>query len=133
MKVSASEAAKRTGKSVPTITRAIRSGRISAERTASGSYLIDPSELFRVFPAVTLPNDETPPRLGHETPRVTPDETRSLQEKVSSLEASLAEAKAERDEWRDQAKRLAMALPAPEGVEQKTPEKPKGFWKRIFG
>ena len=125
MKLSASEAAKRTGKSVPTITRAIRSGKISAERADSGSYLIDPAELFRVFPALTRPNDETPPMLGHGTPRVTPDETRLLQEKVSSLEASLAEAKAERDEWRDQAKRLAMALPAP--------EQPKGFWKRIFG
>lgn len=133
MKLSASEAAKRTGKSVPTITRAIKSGKISAERADSGSYLIDPAELFRVFPALTRPNNETPPMLGYETPRVTPDETRLLQEKVSSLEASLAEAKAERDEWRDQAKRLAMALPAPEGAEQRTPEQPKGFWKRIFG
>lgn len=125
MKVSASEAAKRTGKSVPTITRAIKSGKISAERTESGSYLIDPSELFRVFPAVTFPADETPLRLGYET--------LALQERVSSLEASLAETKAERDEWRDQAKRLAMALSAPDGVEQKTLEKPKGFWRRIFG
>lgn len=133
MKVSASEAARRTGKSVPTITRAIRSGKISAERTESGSYLIDLSELFRVFPALTSPDDETPTRLGYETPTVTPDETRSLQEKVSSLEASLAEAKAERDEWRDQAKRLTMALPAPEAVGQKTLKQSKGFWKRIFG
>ena len=133
MKVSASEAAKRTGKSVPTITRAIKSGKISADRTESGSYLIDPSELFRVFPAATHPNDETPSKLGHETPRVILSETRSLQEKVSNLEASLAEAKAERDEWRDQAKRLAMALPAPEAVGQKTLKQSKGFWKRIFG
>ena len=133
MKLSASEAAKRTGKSVPTITRAIKSGKISAERTSSGSYLIDPAELFRAFPALTRPNDETPPTLGRETPYVTPAEARSLQEKVSSLEASLAETKAERDEWRDQAKRLAMALSAPERVEQKTPEQPKGFWKRILG
>ena len=133
MKVSASEAAKRTGKSVPTITRAIKSGKISADRTESGSYLIDPSELFRVFPATTHPNDETPSKLGYETPRVILSETRSLQEKVSNLEASLAEAKAERDEWREQAKRLAMALPAPEAAKQKIPRQPKGFWKRIFG
>lgn len=132
MKVSASEAAKRTGKSVPTITRAIKSGRISADRTESGSYLIDPSELFRVFSAVTPPNDEPPSKLGHET-TVSLDETRSLQEKVSSLEASLAEAKAERNEWREQAKRLAMALPTPDAAEQKIPRQPKGFWKRILG
>ena len=132
MKLSASEAAKRTGKSVPTITRAIKSGKISAERADSGSYLIDPAELFRVFPALTRPNGETPTTLGHETPYVTPAEIRFLQEKVSNLEASLAEAKADRDEWRDQAKRLAMALPAPEPAEQKTPRQTKGFWKRIF-
>lgn len=133
MRISASEAAKRTGKSVPTITRAIKSGKISAGKSDSGSYLIDPSELFRVFPAVTPPNDATTNMLGHETPDVTPDETRLLQEKVSSLEASLAEAKAERDEWRDQAKRLAMALPAPEPVEKTLQEKPINFWKCVFG
>lgn len=133
MKVSASEAAKRTGKSVPTITRAIKSGKISAERTDSGSYLIDPSELFRVFPAVTLPNDQTPPVLGHETPFVTSNENRLLQEKVSSLEDLLAEVRAERNEWRDQAKRLAMTLPVPKGIEQEKSEQRNGFWKRIFG
>lgn len=133
MKVSASEAAKRTGKSVPTITRAIKVGKISAERSASGGYLIDPSELFRVFPAVILPNDSTLTKLGHDPPSVTPNETQLLQEKVSSLEASLAEAKAERDEWRDQAKRLAMALPASDPIGKRGMAPAKGFWRRFFG
>lgn len=128
MKLSANEAAKRTGRSVPTITRAIKSGKISAEKTGAGGYLIDPSELFRVFPPVTLGSDETTPTLGNETHRITPAETLLLQEKVNNLEAALAEAKAERDEWRDQAKRLAMALPAPETGEQ---EKAR-FWRRLF-
>lgn len=135
MKISASEAAKLTGKSVPTITRAIRSGKISAGKSDSGSYQIDPSELFRAFPAITSSNDATPNMLGYETPGVTPvtpDETRLLQEKVSSLEASLAEAKAERDEWRDQAKRLAMALPHPEDIKQRKSEKQISLWRRIF-
>ena len=133
MKLSASEAAKQVGKSVPTITRAIKSGKISAERADSGSYLIDPAELFRVFPALTHPNDETPPMLDSETHKRYPHETLSLQEKVSSLEAALADAKAERDEWRDQAKRLAMALPAPEAVESEKAGQKQGFWKRLFG
>lgn len=133
MKMSANEAAKRTGKSVPTITRAIKSGRISAEKTGSGGYLIDPSELFRVFPPATSNSAETPPTLGNETQNDTPIETRLLQVKVSTLEAALADAKAERDEWRDQAKRLAMALPAPEAVEPVQAEQKQGFWKRLFG
>ena len=133
MKLSANEAAKKTGKSVPTITRAIKSGKISAEKTGKGGYLIEPSELFRAFPAITEPNDETPPMLDSETRKRYPHETLSLQEKVSSLEAALADAKAERDEWRDQAKRLAMALPAPEAVESEKAGQKQGFWKRLLG
>jgi len=131
MKLSANEAAKRTGKSVPTITRAIKSGKISAERTGKGGYLIEPSELFRAFPAITEPNDEIPPMLDSETHKRYPHETLLLQEKVSSLEAALVDAKAERDEWRDQAKRLAMALPAPEA--EGSPKPTLGFWARLIG
>ena len=152
MKLSANEAAKRVGKSVPTITRAIKSGKISAEKTDLGGYLVDPSELFRVFPPLTMSNVETPTMLDSETPSITPHETLLLQEKVSLLEAALADAKAERDEWRDQAKRLAMALPAPvteparpEGKaasladqapgqsEPQTPGQSRSLWKRLFG
>ncbi|MFD1483599.1 hypothetical protein [Paracoccus nototheniae] len=131
MKLSASEAARRTGKSVPTITRAIKSGKISAEKSGSGGYQIDPAELFRAFPAVTKHNAETPPMLESETPHLNPSETPLLQEKIGSLEAALADAKAERDEWRDQAKRLAMALPPPTsegGVTQR-----QGMWARLLG
>lgn len=71
--------------------------------------------------------------LDSETHKRYPHETLSLQEKVSSLEAALADAKAERDEWRDQAKRLAMALPAPEAVELEKAGQKQGFWKRLFG
>lgn len=131
MKLSANEAARRTGKSVPTITRAIKSGKISAEKSGSGGYQIDPAELFRAFPAVTKPNAETSPMLEPETPHLNPSKTPLLQEKIASLEAALADAKAERDEWRDQAKRLAMALPAPTsegGVMQR-----QGIWARLLG
>lgn len=130
MKLSATEAAKRTGKSVPTITRAIKSGKISAEKSGSGGYLIDPAELFRVFPAIAKPNAETPPILEFETPRLVPSETHPLQEKIASLETALADAKAERDEWRDQAKRLAMALPAPTSETVVMPR--QGMWARLF-
>ena len=43
------QAAKMTGRSKPTIARAIRSGRLSASRTATGAFAIDESELARVF------------------------------------------------------------------------------------
>lgn len=119
MKLSASQAAKETGKSVPTITRAIKSGKISAEKTGSGGYQIDAAELFRVF----KPVDDDPNVKGNASPPETHTNQgndtlalRLLQEKVEVLEAALSDAKGERDEWRDQAKRLALSLPSPENT-----------------
>ena len=117
MKLSASQAAKKTGKSVPTITRAIKSGKISAEKTKSGGYQIEASELFRVFNAVTEEPNVKGNTLRGETPPERATFTPDLEEKVRALEAALADAKAERDEWRDQAKRLALALPSPSSTE----------------
>lgn len=127
MKLSASEAAKQTGKSIPTITRAIKSGKISAEKTAAGGYLIEASELFRVFRPITKTNEEHMESSGSD-PQMSPS---VLQDKVRNLEAALADAKTERDEWRDQAKRLAMALPAPEAEASRRPT--AGFWGRLIG
>lgn len=44
------EAARATGKSKPTIARAIQSGRLSAARGDDGAYAIDPAELSRIYP-----------------------------------------------------------------------------------
>jgi len=48
--LSLAQAAKAAGKSRPTIARAIKSGRLSAARTETGAFAIDPAELARVFP-----------------------------------------------------------------------------------
>ena len=50
MSWSVSRAARETGLSKSTISRAIKSGRISAAKQHDGSYLIEPAELFRVYP-----------------------------------------------------------------------------------
>ena len=131
MKLSASQAAKKTGKSVPTITRAIKSGKISAEKTKSGGYQIEASELFRVFNAVTEEPNAKGNSLGDETPQKDAKnaaEASLLQEKIDALETALADAKAERDEWRDQAKRLALALPSPQASTDSNLRRP--WWKR---
>lgn len=59
MSWSVSRAARETGLSKSTISRAIKSGRISAARQHDGSYLIEPAELFRVYPrnVAQLPSD----------------------------------------------------------------------------
>lgn len=68
--LSIGQAAKLTGKSKSTISRAIKSGRLSANRDGD-RYLIDPAELTRVFDATVAqpaqwndpqPRDATPER-----------------------------------------------------------------------
>jgi hypothetical protein len=55
------EAAKATGKSKATISKAIKSGRISAKKGDTGAFAIDPSELHRVYPlTVEDEQKETP-------------------------------------------------------------------------
>lgn len=51
MKYTLAQAGTATGKNKATIQRAIKSGKISAEKNSSGAYEIDPSELHRVYPA----------------------------------------------------------------------------------
>jgi hypothetical protein len=61
MPYSLKHAATATGKSKPTILRAIQSGKISAEKDVQGEWQIEPAELHRVYPPVserTVP-DET--------------------------------------------------------------------------
>lgn len=53
MEYSANQAAELTGKNVATITRAIKSGRLSATKDQSGAWKIDGAELSRVFPLRT--------------------------------------------------------------------------------
>lgn len=69
--------------------------------------------------------------LHNETPRpplAEPPDTHMMREKIATLEAALSDAKAERDEWRDQAKRLSLALPSPE--QGKAPQ--IGLFARLF-
>jgi len=49
MHLSLGQAAKETGMDKSTISRAIKSGKLSATRKENGGYAIDPAELFRVF------------------------------------------------------------------------------------
>src|SRR5918992_2033070 len=52
-----SEAAKETGLTKPAIFKSIQKGRLSASKDEKGQWLIDPAELFRVYPPAA--NKET--------------------------------------------------------------------------
>jgi len=122
MELSASQAAKRVGKSIPTITRAIKKGKISAVPRDGGGWIIEASELFRVWPAVSLDSDVTTKMLDQVTPR----ETSALEREVELLREMLEETRADRDSWKDQAQKIT-ALIEDQGTRK------KGFWARLVG
>lgn len=98
MSYSVGEAAKATGKSKSTISRAIDAGRISAERRDDGSYRIDAAELHRVFPPATVAErDNEAPRDSSRNP-VAEVEAKVLTERVAGLEREL---RARDDQIRD--------------------------------
>lgn len=122
------KAAKATGKSKATISKAIKSGRISARKGDGGVYQIDPSELHRVYPPTPL---DTGNLEQNETPTVNPEYAGKIRELELVLDATqqrledrdqqLSDIKEDRDKWRQQATGLL------EG------KQPRRFWSRIFG
>src|SRR3954454_7071039 len=79
------QASRACGKSKATLLRAIRAGRLSAARDeVAGSWLIEESELHRVFPhSMAVPG--TPVDNG--APR-TPDRTAELEARISEMQES---------------------------------------------
>src|SRR3954454_1904094 len=53
MAYSLKQAGEATGHTKPTILRAIQTGKISAQKTETGEWWIEPAELHRVYPPVT--------------------------------------------------------------------------------
>ena len=81
------QAAKATGRSKPTISRAIKTGTISAIKNDDGSYAIDPAELHRVFPSISLSSNDNPEVLRSETPAL----QATLQREIELLRERLAD------------------------------------------
>src|SRR4051812_20271778 len=127
------EAARQAGVNKTTVLRAIQGGRLSAQKSEGGGYVIDPAELFRVYPP--QPEPRTPEHQGahecggrdaspsekHDAPDATEWQVRTarLEAQLEAaarerrlLEDALSEARAERDRWAQQAERLALTGPA---------------------
>lgn len=129
MKYTAGQAAKAAGISKATITRSLKSGKISGMKDDSGTWIIDPAELHRVFPAVAGESPETRIMKQSAPPEET-GETAALERENQMLREALADARQERDRWHQIAERLSIAPPA------SAPDHPKpaaGFWSRLFG
>ena len=121
------EAAKATGKSKATISKAIKSGRISAQKDEVGTFHIDPSELHRVYsPTVSSEQHETPVNTPvksdiYGTIRELQARLEAAHERLSDKDSVISDLREDRDKWRQQATALL------------SDQRPKGFLKRLFG
>ena len=142
MKYSLSDAAEATGKNKTTIQRAIKSGKISAQKGASGAYEIDPAELHRVFPPATAQRDAQPTQRN-DTQQEGNTHRKSNLDRVIELEKELAVARerangleAQKDQMADTISDLRTRLDSSEGrvTALLTDNRPKrGLLSRLFG
>ena len=124
------EAARLTGLGKTTVARAIKAGRLSATRTAIGSYEIDPAELARCYPfkAAAEATDATVAATGpvlwvHRTgakPEAT-GATAALETKIAGLREigdllrrQLDEVREDRERWRSQAEAVQRLITSSE-------------------
>lgn len=136
MKLTAGQAAKAVSVSTATITRSIKRGSISAEKSEDGAWQIDAAELLRVYPSATLQDAHTLAMKSDAIPLKTNDlrlDVVRLEERLRSAEAlkvmadEMREtAERDRDAWRAQAERLTQSLPAPPVAS--APPKRQAWW-----
>lgn len=124
------EASKLTGKSKPTISKAVKDGKISGHKV-DGVYQIEVSELTRVYPAKSATAEEAPattPATNAQSDEIAELKLKHLEEKLRDAEQRLTKAELERDQAvqdaRDDRNKF-MAL-----LEH---QKPKGLWARLSG
>lgn len=144
MKYTAGQAAKAVGVSTPTISRALKSGKISGVKNESGAWMIDAAELHRVDWGISSKDDENPNMKGTVPPlkdrenKLLEPLVEALQEQIRDLRADrdgrISDLQQERDHWREEAQAMRLLLsnggmPARTGQGKAT----KGFWARLWG
>ena len=120
------QAAKEAGVSKATLSRAIKSGKLSAKKNDKGGWDIDAAELFRVYPRNTATGSSNGSMKQTVTPAETPPATDALQAQVDGLKAqldlmreSIEDLKGQREGWQKQAEAAQRLL---------TDNRPKRGW-----
>jgi hypothetical protein len=137
MPYSLQSAATACGVNRSTILRAIKGGRISASKDELGAWVIEPVECHRVYPLVAVDGANAvavPDRAPRDSATdALVSELRGMIARMGQEhERAIGDLQRDRDEWREQAKRLALGAPKAE----EAPEKPRPWswrWLRSTG
>jgi hypothetical protein len=128
------QAAQVTGKNRSTLLRAIKTGKLSAHKQDDGSYLIDSSELFRVYDAQgALVQMHQPAQATHNSAQGTQNELiEALREQIELLRNQVIREQEQADHWRNQAAMLLTHQPETPKAEPDSPVKSRLF-EKLFG
>jgi len=127
MQLTLKQAAEETGRSKQAIQQAIKSGKVSAKKNDFNEWEIDPAELFRVYQPVKRLDTSRKEQVDDTWPSEPGDLPENLQTSIIKLSANLdakekeiallekraSELVGERDNWREQAQRLALTYQKP--------------------
>jgi hypothetical protein len=132
-------AAAAAGVNRSTVLRAIKAGRISAQRDATGGWQIDPAEFHRVFPPLPRPGPASPQQDQQQIDA----QVALLRNLVEHLRKDM-EARGEdhrrreqdlrqdRDHWREAFQAAQRQLPAPAQPDALGGNKPGNGWQRAW-
>jgi excisionase family DNA binding protein len=133
MSLTLAEAATQVGLNRSTLLRAIKAGKISGTRDDAGAWHVEPAELFRVFEAVPAPSAaEAQPQhaladaLVAELRARLADMQRTIEDVRQDRDRAIANLQRERDEWREEAKRLTLPAPSAMRAEATPPTTQQG-------
>lgn len=122
------QAAAITGRNRSTIWRAIKTGKVSASKTATGDYLVEPVELERTFGLLQRSHDAPRPRATGRRAPALPLEVALLRDRVAALEADKEDLRRERDRL------LGVIEQQTEQVRLLGDHRARaGFWRRLLG
>jgi len=145
MKLTLGQAAKEVGISKPSLSAAIKKGRLSAPKNEFGSYEIDPAELFRVYPPKPKANPldkvealspSNPDKLTSKTSDSTmldlllAGRDKLIAEKdkaIERLEQEKADIRRDLEDQKEQAKRITLLLENKSGSGAG-----QGSWEKAF-
>ena len=113
--ISLAEAGKLTGLHKVSILRAIRKGKISAEKDEHGEWRIQPAELFRIYPPLPEQRNGNGGEQHYAAPLngALDAEISALKQVNQILRDQLDDMRGQRDKWEQAAQMALRQLPAP--------------------
>jgi hypothetical protein len=128
--IGAKEAAELVGMSKNAIFKAIRTGKLSAEKDLNGEWKIEPAELFRVYQPVGNGSRTAPPPSSHLD---TAQAIEGLQRENELLRDVVADLRARLDAESEERRKLTNILNEVRAVPTAPAPQPRSWWARLLG